>query len=85
MNKSLHILLSIVLLFAISANSAWGQAKFKAANREYEQLSYMSAIRLYEDVLSDSKLDASFRKEDLKKLYKGTSQPNTSAGVVEKI
>jgi len=68
MNKSLHILLSIVLLFAISANSAWGQAKFKAANREYEQLSYMSAIRLYEDVLSDSKLDAAIRKEALKKL-----------------
>ncbi|MFY7827111.1 MAG: OmpA family protein [Flectobacillus sp.] len=68
MNKSLHILLSMVLLITITANIAWGQAKFKAANREYEQLSYVSAIRLYEDVLSDAKLDATVRKEALKKL-----------------
>ncbi len=46
----------------------FGQAKLKAANKEYEQLSYATAIKLYEEVLTEPKLEAAAKKEALTKL-----------------
>lgn len=68
MKKQFKISYYVSLLFLLSSQLSFGQAKLKAANKEYEQLSYVSAIKLYEEVLSDTKLDANIKKEALKKL-----------------
>lgn len=68
MKKLLYIALSVILLILCGHESVFSQAKLKAANRQFEQLSYIDAIRLYEDFLSDAKIDSSARKEALKKL-----------------
>lgn len=67
MNKIFHIASVIALIFLLACENTHAQAKLKAANRQFEQLSYIEAIRLYEDFLRDAK-DPATRQEGLKKL-----------------
>lgn len=67
MNKIFHIASVVALLFLLACGHTHAQAKLKAANRQFEQLSYIEAIRLYEDFLRDAK-DPVTRQEGLKKL-----------------
>ena len=67
MNKISHIASVVALLFLFACESTHAQAKLKAANRQFENLSYIDAIRLYEEFLRDAKEPAT-RKEGLKKL-----------------
>ena len=67
MNKISHIASVVALLFLLACESTHAQAKLKAANRQFENLSYIDAIRLYEEFLRDAKEPAT-RKEGLKKL-----------------
>ncbi|MEA5461923.1 OmpA family protein [Arcicella sp. LKC2W] len=67
MNKFFHIASVVALLFLLACGHTHAQAKLKAANRQFEQLSYIEAIRLYEDFLRDAK-DPVTRQEGLKKL-----------------
>ena len=57
----------MVLLILLTCGLTHAQAKLKAANRQFENLSYIDAIRLYEDFLRDAK-DPTQRSEGLKKL-----------------
>ena len=67
MNKISHIVSVVALLFLLACESTHAQAKLKAANRQFENLSYIEAIRLYEEFLRDAK-DPTTRREGLKKL-----------------
>ena len=67
MNKFFHIASIVALLFLLTCIETNAQAKLKAANRQFEQLSYIDAIRLYEEFLRDAK-DPATRQEGLKKL-----------------
>ena len=67
MNKLFHIASVVALLFLLTCTKTHAQAKLKAANRQFEQLSYIDAIRLYEDFLRDAK-DPTTRQEGLKRL-----------------
>ena len=67
MNKLFHIASVVALLFLLTCNKSHAQAKLKAANRQFEQLSYIDAIRLYEEFLRDAK-DPATRQEGLKRL-----------------
>jgi len=57
----------VVTLFLLASESTHAQSKLKAANHQFENLSYVDAIRLYEEFLRDAKEPAT-RKEGLKKL-----------------
>ncbi|MES2520217.1 MAG: OmpA family protein [Bacteroidota bacterium] len=67
MNKIIHIVSVVALLFLLACGNTHAQAKLKAANRQFENLSYIDAIRLYEEFLRDAK-DPVTRQEGLKKL-----------------
>lgn len=67
MNKLFHIASVVALLFLLTCTKTYAQAKLKAANRQFEQLSYIDAIRLYEEFLRDAK-DPTTRQEGLRKL-----------------
>ena len=67
MNKIFHLASVVTLLFLFACESTHAQAKLKAANRQFENLSYIDAIRLYEEFLHDAK-DPTTRREGLKKL-----------------
>ena len=67
MNKIFHLASVVTLLFLFTCESTHAQAKLKAANRQFENLSYIDAIRLYEEFLHDAK-DPTTRREGLKKL-----------------
>ena len=67
MNKFFHIASVVTLLFLLACQSTHAQAKLKAANHQFENLSYIDAIRLYEEFLRDAK-EPITRKEGLKKL-----------------
>ena len=67
MNKISYIASVVALLFLLACESTHAQAKLKAANRQFENLSYIDAIRLYEEFLRDAKEPVT-RKEGLKKL-----------------
>ena len=59
------ILLFVCLLFS---GASYAQSKLKAANRQFENLNYVDAIRLYEDVIKEKNLPPVTRKESLTKL-----------------
>jgi outer membrane protein OmpA-like peptidoglycan-associated protein len=67
MNKIFHIASVVAILILFACQHTHAQAKLKAANRQFEQLSYVDAIRLYEEFLRDAK-DPVTRQEGLKKL-----------------
>ncbi len=67
MNKIFHLASVVTLLFLFACESIHAQAKLKAANRQFENMSYIDAIRLYEEFLHDAK-DPTTRREGLKKL-----------------
>ena len=67
MNKIFHIASVMVMLILLTCGHTHAQAKLKAANRQFENLSYIDAIRLYEEFLRDAK-DPVQRGEGLKKL-----------------
>ena len=67
MNKIFHIASVMVMLVLLTCGHTHAQAKLKAANRQFENLSYIDAIRLYEEFLRDAK-DPAQRGEGLKKL-----------------
>ena len=67
MNKIFHIASVMVMLILLTCGHTHAQAKLKAANRQFENLSYIDAIRLYEEFLRDAK-DPVQRGEGLKKI-----------------
>ncbi|MFD1819373.1 WD40-like Beta Propeller Repeat [Pseudarcicella hirudinis] len=60
--------ISIILVLAISGTFTYGQAKLKAANRQFEDFSYLNAIPLYEGYLKEKNVEQPARQEALKKL-----------------
>ncbi|MFC0184238.1 OmpA family protein [Pseudarcicella hirudinis] len=55
-------------MLAISGTFTYGQAKLKAANRQFEDFSYLNAIPLYEGYLKEKNVEQPARQEALKKL-----------------
>jgi outer membrane protein OmpA-like peptidoglycan-associated protein len=55
MNKLAYTFFFVFVFLACASGQANAQNKLKAANREFEQMSYLEAINLYEDFLRDTK------------------------------
>jgi outer membrane protein OmpA-like peptidoglycan-associated protein len=67
MKRYFQINFFLVLMLVFACNSVQAQSKLKAANRQFENLTYLDAIRLYEEYLRE-KTDPVGRMEALKKL-----------------
>lgn len=66
-NKILKIRLFLFVFFICTFGNLYAQTKLKAANYQFEKLSYLEAIRLYEDFLRENK-EPKAKLEALKKL-----------------
>ncbi|MET3127946.1 outer membrane protein OmpA-like peptidoglycan-associated protein/tetratricopeptide (TPR) repeat protein [Arcicella rosea] len=66
-NKILKIRLLLFVFFICTFGNLYAQTKLKEANYQFEKLSYLEAIRQYEDFLKENK-DPKVKLEILKKL-----------------
>lgn len=67
--KRTQLLLMMVVCFAVSSVAFAQSGRLRAANRQFENMSYLSAIRLYEEYMRlDKKKEPAERKEALTKL-----------------
>ena len=68
MNRSTRVLLLIAGLLITSLSLHAQSGRLKAANKQYENYSYLTAVRLYEEFLRGKPGDATEAREAMTKL-----------------
>ncbi len=68
MKKITHVFLIAVFSFFLISTHGFSQSKLKQANKEFNDLSFFEAAKLYEQCLKDNSFEASQKEELLKNL-----------------